>query len=98
MKVASTKEGDSMVIEVPLTKRFGVTTKRSGFTLKRSGFTLKGPTQVMMEEHEAGAAGPIPHSTHSRERDCRSLSRTSAIQHEYLASYARWRQGTQKQN
>ena len=39
-----------MVMEVPPTKRLGVSTKHHGIN-------LKGPTQVMMEEHETGASG-----------------------------------------
>ena len=50
MKVASTNEGDSMVIEVPLTKHRDATTKHRDAT-------LKGPTQVMAEDGPVGASG-----------------------------------------
>jgi len=51
MKVVSTKEGESMVMEVQLTKRLGASTKRLGSS-------TKGLTQMMMEEHcKAGAYG-----------------------------------------
>ena len=49
MKVVSTKEGDPMAMEVPLTKRFGASTKHFGASTKH--------TQVMMEEPETGASG-----------------------------------------
>ena len=57
MKVASTEEADSIVMEVPGTKRSGPSTKRSGPSTKHNGINLKGSTQVMMEEHETGASG-----------------------------------------
>ena len=40
---------DPMVMEVPM--------KRLGASAKRAGPSAKGPTQVMMEEHETGASG-----------------------------------------
>jgi hypothetical protein len=53
-----------MVMEVPPTERLGMLTKhngpsfkRNGPSFKRNGPSLKGPTQVMLEEHETGASG-----------------------------------------
>jgi len=55
-----------MVMEVPPTltkhngpsfKHNGPSFKHNGPSFKHHGPTLKGPTQVMMEEHETGASG-----------------------------------------
>ena len=64
MKVASTIEGDSMVIEAPPTNRFetstkhlGLNFKNHGINLKNHGVNLKSLTPMTIEEHGPAGTG-----------------------------------------